>query len=79
LDLHVFVSVLAAAAMHAAWNATLKLKLEPFLAMTLIAGAGGFIALPALAVFGFTILPAWPWLIGSVVLHLGYYVVLSAA
>jgi drug/metabolite transporter (DMT)-like permease len=79
LELHVFLAVLAAAAMHAAWNAALKLNLEPFLAMTLIAGASGVMALPALAAFGFPVLPAWPWLAGSILLHLGYYVVLSAA
>ena len=37
----VFAAVLAAAALHAGWNAFLKVKLEPFLAMTLITGAGG--------------------------------------
>lgn len=79
MQLHVFLAVLAAAAMHAAWNAALKMKLEPFLAMTLITGAGGVIALPGMVAFGVPILPAWPWLIGSVVLHLAYYVVLSAA
>lgn len=79
MDTHVFLAVLAAAFMHAAWNAALKMKLEPFLAMTLITGAGGILALPALAWFGFPILPAWPWLLGSVAIHLAYYVVLSAA
>lgn len=79
MDLNVFLAVLAAAFMHAAWNASLKMKLEPFLAMTLVTGAGGLMALPALLYFGFPILPAWPWLLGSVVIHLAYYVVLSAA
>ena len=37
----VFGAVLAAAAMHAGWNAFLKVKLEPFLAMTLITGCAG--------------------------------------
>lgn len=79
MELHVFLAVLAAAFMHAAWNASLKMQLEPFLAMTLITGTGGVLALPALLYFGFPILPAWPWLLGSVCLHLGYYIVLSAA
>ena len=79
MEPHVFAAVLAAAAMHAGWNAFLKLKIEPFLAMTLLTGAAGLVALPALVVFGFPIGPAWPWLIASVVLHLGYYLALSAA
>jgi drug/metabolite transporter (DMT)-like permease len=79
LDRHVFSAVPAAAAMHAGWNAALKLELEPLLATTLIEGAGGLLALPMLVVTGFPSLPAWPWLISSVTIHLAYFVVLSAA
>jgi drug/metabolite transporter (DMT)-like permease len=79
MEPHIFVAVLAAAAMHAGWNAFLKLKLEPFLAMTLLTGAAGLVALPPLFVFGFPIAAAWPWLAASITLHLGYYVALSAA
>lgn len=75
----VFVAVLAAAAMHAGWNAVLKLKIEPFLAMTLVTTLAGIVALPALPVFGFPRAEAWPWLIASVVLHLGYYIALTEA
>jgi drug/metabolite transporter (DMT)-like permease len=75
----VFAAVLAAAALHAGWNAFLKVKLEPFLAMTLITGAGGLVGVPLLIAFGFPRLEAWPWLIGSVVIHLGYYFALSEA
>jgi drug/metabolite transporter (DMT)-like permease len=75
----VFAAVLAAAALHAGWNAFLKVKLEPFLAMTLITGAGGVVGIPLLIAFGFPRLEAWPWLIASVVIHLGYYFALSEA
>lgn len=75
----VFLAVLAAAAMHAGWNASLKLKIEPFLAMTLLTGAAGLVALPALPFTGFPIVAAWPWLAASIGLHLAYYVTLSAA
>lgn len=75
----VFAAVLAAAALHAGWNAFLKVKLEPFLAMTLITGAGGVVGIPLLIAFGFPRLEAWPWLMGSVVIHLGYYFALSEA
>lgn len=79
MDPGVFALVLAAAALHAGWNAFLKVKLEPFLAMTLIAAAGGVVGLPFLAWFGFPRAEAWPWLLGSVVIHLGYYIALSEA
>ena len=75
----VFAAVLAAAALHAGWNAFLKVKLEPFLAMTLITGAGGLVGVPLLVAFGFPRLEAWPWLMASVVINLGYYFALSEA
>ena len=75
----VFAAVLAAAALHAGWNAFLKVKLDPFLAMTLITGAGGLVGVPLLIAFGFPRLEAWPWLMASVVIHLGYYFALSEA
>jgi drug/metabolite transporter (DMT)-like permease len=79
MDSFVFAAVLAAAAMHAGWNAVLKVRLEPFLAMTLITGCAGIVAIPLLVVFGWPRLEAWPWLIGSVVLHLAYYIALTEA
>jgi len=79
MDSFVFAAVLAAAAMHAGWNAVLKVRLEPFLAMTLITGCAGIVAIPLLVAFGWPRLEAWPWLMGSVVLHLAYYIALTEA
>lgn len=79
MEPHVFLAVLAAAAMHATWNALLKLRLEPFLVITLMTGMAGIAGFPAMLWFGWPIAAAWPWLIASVVLHLGYNVLLSAA
>ena len=73
MDLHVFLAVLAAAAMHAGWNAGLKLRIDPFLAMNLIVATCGFIGLALVAWFGWPRSESWPYLFGSVVLHLGYY------
>ena len=79
MEPYIFGAVLLAAAMHAGWNAFLKVRLEPFLAMTLITACAGLAALPLLVVFGWPIAPAWPWLIGSIALHLGYYGALTEA
>lgn len=79
MDPFVFAAVLMAAALHAGWNAVLKVRLEPFLAMALITAAAGVIGLPFLLVLGPPRLEAWPWLIGSIVLHLGYYCGLTEA
>ncbi|MGN6581902.1 MAG: EamA family transporter [Bordetella sp.] len=75
----VFLIVLSAALLHAGWNAVIKVRLDPFLAMTLLCGACGLIAVPAVAVTGWPPHAAWPWMVASVVLHLGYYVCLSEA
>lgn len=79
MEPHVFLAVLAAAAMHAGWNAFLKLRIEPFLGMTLVAAGAGVVAAPGLVAFGFPKLAAWPWLAASVAIHVGYYVALSKA
>jgi drug/metabolite transporter (DMT)-like permease len=79
MDPLVFTAVLVAAAMHAGWNASLKLRLDPLLAMTRITTVAGIVAFPALVWFGMPRLESWPWLAGSIVLHLGYYVALTEA
>jgi drug/metabolite transporter (DMT)-like permease len=79
LSLSVFFIVLAAAAMHAGWNALLKIRLEPFLAMVLIHVCGLVIALPALMITGWPKWESLPWLAASTIIHLGYYFALAAA
>ncbi len=75
----VFLAVLLAAAMHAGWNAVLKVRLEPFAAITLVTGLAGVVGLPFLIALGLPRADAWPWLFTSVAIHLAYNVALSAA
>ncbi len=75
----VFLAVLLAAAMHAGWNAVLKVRLEPFVAMTMVTGLAGLVGLPFLIALGLPKAEAWPWLFASVVIHLAYYLFLSEA
>lgn len=79
MSLPVFCAVLAAAFMHAGWNAVAKLRLEPILTMALISASAGLFALPASLWFGWPQAAAWPWLAGSILLHLGYYIALAEA
>jgi drug/metabolite transporter (DMT)-like permease len=79
MDPFVFAAVLFAAACHASWNAGLKLRLDPFRTISLIAIASAIVALPALPFVGVPPAAAWPWLIGSIILHLGYYIGLTEA
>jgi drug/metabolite transporter (DMT)-like permease len=75
----VFLAVLAAAFMHAGWNALIKVRLDPFLSISLMSLGMGAISL---ACVGFVAVPAgWTWLwIGlSVVLHTGYKLFLVRA
>ncbi len=79
ISLSVFLIVIAAAALHAGWNALLKIRLDPFLAMVLINGAGGVIGIPILMITGWPNFASLLWLIASTILHLGYYFALTAA
>ncbi len=78
MELYVFLAVLAAAAMHAGWNALLKGGGDPFDTMAHMSVAGGIISL-----VGITILPlpnaaAWPLIALSWVLHTAYRTFLIA-
>jgi drug/metabolite transporter (DMT)-like permease len=79
VDTSVFLAVLLGAACHAGWNAFLKIKLEPFTAMALIAVMSAIVVLPALFFLPIPPAPAWPWIVASMVFHLGYFVGLSEA
>jgi drug/metabolite transporter (DMT)-like permease len=79
MDLLVFTAVLVAAACHAGWNALLKLKMEPALATSLVAIASGVVAVPFVLVTGLPNAAAWPYVVASVIIHIGYYVALAEA
>ncbi len=79
MSLTVFLAVLLAALMHASWNAFVKLRIEPLLAMTLISIGAGLIAIPALVFTGVPPLSSAPWIAGSLAFHLGYYIALAEA
>src|SRR5690349_3119439 len=73
MDSLVFAAVLLAAAAHASWNAAIKRGLDPLVTTVLIAVGAGVVALPILAYAGLPIAAAWPWVIASVIVHLGYF------
>ncbi|MEM7224418.1 MAG: EamA family transporter [Pseudomonadota bacterium] len=75
----VFAAVLAAAAMHAGWNALAKRGLEPARAVTLIAIATSLAALPLLPWVALPRGELWLWIVGSAVLHTAYKLALIEA
>ncbi len=72
LDTPVFLAVLLAAALHAGWNALLKIGLDRFLTAALIQIGAGLAALVALPLVAVPAAGAWPWLLLSALLHIGY-------
>lgn len=79
MESYVLLSVLAAAACHAGWNALLKLRVEPIVAISLMTAACGVVALPFIPFTGLPAAPSWPYIVASLVLHLGYYTALAEA
>jgi drug/metabolite transporter (DMT)-like permease len=77
LDLTVFLTVLAAAVMHAAWNVLVKLKLDRFLSLCLIQTLMGLLGLAMLAVFPWPSAASIPYAVVSGLLHLGYFMFLA--
>jgi drug/metabolite transporter (DMT)-like permease len=79
VDSFVFIAVLAAAACHAGWNALLKLDLEPIAATAVVAVASGIVAVPFTLLTGLPDASAWPYLVASAIIHIGYFAALAEA
>ncbi|MCF3935663.1 EamA family transporter [Acuticoccus sp. M5D2P5] len=78
LDTLTYLAVLAAALMHAGWNAVVKVG-DRFSAILMLSLAQGAIAFALLAVFPFPAREAWGWLVLSAALHVGYRLFLIRA
>lgn len=75
----IFLAVLGAAVMHAAWNALIKIRLDPFTAITLMTlgiGATSLLFLPFVAMPGKAV---WPFILLSIGMQNGYRVFLTKA
>lgn len=79
MELHVFLAVLFAALCHAGWNALLKLRLEPLLALSLIAAAAGLVMVVAVPFVPLPPPEAWAYIAGSLAIHMVYYYALGEA
>jgi len=72
----VFLAVLFAALCHAGWNALIKVGLEPLSTTTLIAIGSAVVGVVVLPFIGMPDAAAWPWLVASAIIHLGYFAAL---
>lgn len=73
----VATAVLFAALCHASWNALLRMRGDKIVAITLVVMGAGLPAIPLL--FFFPMLPAaaWPYVIASTIIHVGYNTALA--
>src|SRR5687767_15478982 len=79
MSLAVFLAVLLAAALHAGWNALVKLGLDRFSSILLLGLVQGGIALVLLPLFGLPPRAAWPWVVAGSALHSFYKLALIRA
>ena len=75
----VMLAVLAAAVLHAGWNALVKSSGDKELDTALVHFLGAVVALPLLAVAGLPPIVAAPFIAASLVIHIGYYIALAGA
>ncbi|TGP16220.1 EamA family transporter, partial [Mesorhizobium sp. M1D.F.Ca.ET.231.01.1.1] len=75
----VFLAVLSAAAMHAIWNALVKVHLDRFLSITLMTLGMGAAALVVLPFVDVPKAEVWPFILASVFFHMGYRTFLIGA
>jgi drug/metabolite transporter (DMT)-like permease len=79
LTFGVTFAVLGAALLHAAWNAIIKAGRDPLLDTALVALSGTLVALPLALFVEAPARESWPYILATVVVHIGYYVALAAA
>ena len=75
----VVAAVLVGAMLHASWNALVKSSTDKALDTALIHLLGSFVALPIALVIGWPPANSWPFIMASVVIHIGYYIALTGA
>jgi drug/metabolite transporter (DMT)-like permease len=79
LPLSATLLVIVAAVAHASWNAIVHVIEDKTVALILINGWSALLALPVVFLAPLPDRSSWPWLIGSVVVHLGYMLLLVTA
>lgn len=72
-------AVLFGALLHASWNAMVKSSSDKALDTAVIHVMGSLVAVPLLLWVGIADARAWPYLLASLVIHIGYYVALTGA
>ena len=77
MDPVVLSLVLAAALLHASWNALVKSGGDPFVRLAVVNAVGGLCTVPLLFLVDLPAPASWPYLAGSIIVHHGYYLALA--
>lgn len=79
MSLPVTLAVLGAALLHAAWNALVKASPDKQLDTVGLAASAGVVAFLVAPFLAIPARESWPWLAGSVVVHILYFIFLAGA
>jgi phosphonate utilization associated putative membrane protein len=79
LSWSIVCAVLFGALLHASWNALVKSSTDKDLDMALQSLFGSLWSIPLLAWVGWPQAAAWPYIVASALIHVGYYVTLVGA
>ena len=79
VPLYLIGIVLIGALLHASWNALIKSGPDKELDTSLVHVIGGVMAVPVVFIVGFPKSAAWPYLLASLTIHIGYYIALVGA
>ena len=71
------LALLGSAMLHAVWNAIIKGGTNKLFETVMKTGSGGLIALPVILYLPLPEPAAWPFLLGSVTIHIFYYLLLA--
>ena len=75
----VALAVLFGALLHASWNALVKSSTDKEMDTALIHLIGSLMAIPLVVMVGWPPRSAWPYLVASITIHIGYYFALTGA
>ena len=75
----VVLAVLLGALLHAAWNALVKSSGDKQLDLAMVHLLGALVSLPLLLWVGLPPAAAWPFVAGSLLIHVAYYITLNGA
>lgn len=75
----VLVAVLVGALIHASWNALIKAQDDKFTAAMLVAIGAAVVSLPIIAWVPVPEPEAWPYIVASSIIHVGYFALVGFA